>query len=149
MYAHVSDYDVCDYDVHSFVCLYVAVNVHVHTHIHVHVHDNCLIIYNISFSGIDDTLNTCYHEALNLMTQKGGGVMLICGTGGGGMVGGCGKTSLAMLLCKELSESYMKPHVITKSCTLLRGLELSLELDIYIHTYMYMYMYKHTYIHNY
>ena len=83
------------------------------------------------------------------MTQKGGGVMLICGTGGGGMVGGCGKTSLAMLLCKELSESYMKPHVITKSCTLLRGLELSLELDIYIHTYMYMYMYKHTYIHNY
>ena len=56
------------------------------------------------------------------MTQKGGGVMLICGTGGGGMVGGCGKTSLAMLLCKELSESYMKPHVIIKSCTLLRGL---------------------------
>lgn len=83
-----------------------------------------LDIYKKQFGGIDDTLNSCYHEALNLMTQKGGGVMLICGTGGGGMVGGCGKTSLAMLLCKELSESYMKPHVIIKSCTLLRGKRL-------------------------
>ena len=50
--------------------------------------------------------------------------LLICGTGGGGSAGtvsGCGKTSLAMLLCKVVSKSLWQFHVIKVECTLLRG----------------------------
>lgn len=57
-------------------------------------------------------------------SQSRNGALLICGTGGGGARGvtsGCGKTSMANLLCKSMSESLWRFHIIRKECTLWRG----------------------------
>lgn len=70
---------------------------------------------------MEELFSTSYRSLVGLLEHNPGGVMLICGIGKGGGVGGCGKTSLSRLLCKELMESHHKAHVITVSCTLLRG----------------------------
>ncbi len=71
---------------------------------------------------MDELYSNGYQSLCNLLDNTHGGVMLICGVGGGGGVGGCGKTSLANLLCKGLMESHHNAHYITISCTLLRGM---------------------------
>ena len=48
------------------------------------------------------------------------------------MASGCGKTSLARLLCKEASQSYWKFHIIEVDCTLLRGKLIAMETK-YVH----------------
>lgn len=44
------------------------------------------------------------------------------------MASGCGKTSLARLLCKEASQSYWKFHITEVDCTLLRGELIAMEM---------------------
>ena len=73
------------------------------------------------YRGMEELFAAGSQTLTNLLENTHGGVMLICGIGGGGEVGGCGKTSLAHLLCRKLMESDHKAHLIALSCTLLRG----------------------------
>lgn len=48
--------------------------------------------------------------------------MLVCGTSTGASgSSGCGKTSLAKLLCREAAESDHRAHVAMVQCKMLRG----------------------------
>ena len=80
-----------------------------------------VIVFLSTFRGLDELFAKGYQSLTYLLENTTAGVMLICGVGGGGGVGGCGKTTLANLLCKELMESHHKAHVVSMSCTLLRG----------------------------
>ena len=45
--------------------------------------------------------------------------LLICSSGGG--ASGCGKTSLAKLLCQKSTKHPLYAHPVVTKCTLLRG----------------------------
>jgi peroxin-1 len=79
------------------------------------------------FGGFTDVFTECYHYLMSAFSQSGNGALLICGTGGGGANGaisGCGKTSLANLLCKSMSASLWRFRVEYINCTMLRGKRL-------------------------
>lgn len=55
-----------------------------------------------------------------VFSQTGSGALLVCGVSGAGG-SGCGKTSLAKLLCKAVSGHPHYANVILVNCTALRG----------------------------
>lgn len=74
-----------------------------------------------------DHLRTCLtrrlvHSLGSSCSGLAGGGLLICGTSrSSGTSSGCGKTSLALALCRQMAEPPVLAHVVIVECTKLRG----------------------------
>ena len=78
-------------------------------------------IVNVLCSGLDSLYKEGVEYLRTVFSQPGkGGALLVCGMSGSGG-SGCGKSSLAKLLCKHLSAHPYYSNVAFVDCTAMRG----------------------------